>query len=481
MTVGEKIQYYRKKIGLSQEELGQKMLLSRQTISLWEMDKTLPTVDNLMRLKEIFSVSVDELLSENEPEKQSESEPAEKPKESYSFLYDKSDIEAVFNKPRKAFIKRAVLIAVAAVILILSSLNVSPWLTCVYILFTICGCISHAKSYANFKKAQRYSESKITGALYSYDVYDGYFTLNISRGGDVRKMMKVSFGDIEGAEKTEKYIFLGVGGQAYIIKREALAADSMFYPLCDEVSKKAANSPKNPEARLKTVSNLLFILSIATIFFALAALAIMSQKSYPFHMVRNMWVFYLFIPIPIASIVFGFHLKKRGYRYKKNVIIGFIMSILLLIYGSFSFIFANEYSNDETLAKETEELLLIDLPEYYRIDTKDFSGHTQSSSYGHIYTVSIIYFDEDAVREFEASLEDDAKWLSYIPSSLSGITSYYCEDSGGENYYYVVYNVDTGEFGKLPDGSGEYIFINVIYNTESNIMQIVKYKREYMK
>ena len=50
MTVGEKIQFYRKKIGLSQEELGQKMLVSRQTVSLWEMDKTLPTVDNLIRL-----------------------------------------------------------------------------------------------------------------------------------------------------------------------------------------------------------------------------------------------------------------------------------------------------------------------------------------------------------------------------------------------------------------------------------------------
>ena len=105
MTVGEKIQYYRKKIGLSQEELGQKMLLSRQTISLWEMDKTLPTVDNLLRLKEIFSVSVDELLSENEPKEQSESEPAEAPKESYSFVYDKSDISAFFDKHRRAFIK----------------------------------------------------------------------------------------------------------------------------------------------------------------------------------------------------------------------------------------------------------------------------------------------------------------------------------------------------------------------------------------
>lgn len=38
------------------------MLVSRQTVSLWEKDQTVPTVDNLMRLREIFGVSVDELL-----------------------------------------------------------------------------------------------------------------------------------------------------------------------------------------------------------------------------------------------------------------------------------------------------------------------------------------------------------------------------------------------------------------------------------
>ena len=88
MTVGEKIQYYRKKIGLSQEELGQKMLVSRQTVSLWEMDKTLPTVDNLIRLKEIFSVSIDDILSEAEPIEENENEP----KEAYVFKYKKFNI-----------------------------------------------------------------------------------------------------------------------------------------------------------------------------------------------------------------------------------------------------------------------------------------------------------------------------------------------------------------------------------------------------
>ena len=56
-TIAEKIKYYRKKLNLSQEELGQKLFVSKQTISLWEKGQTVPTVDNLIRLKEIFSVS----------------------------------------------------------------------------------------------------------------------------------------------------------------------------------------------------------------------------------------------------------------------------------------------------------------------------------------------------------------------------------------------------------------------------------------
>lgn len=66
MTIGEKIQNYRKKLGLSQEELGQKLLVSRQTVSLWEKDQTVPTIDNLKLLKDIFNVSIDEILSEKD-------------------------------------------------------------------------------------------------------------------------------------------------------------------------------------------------------------------------------------------------------------------------------------------------------------------------------------------------------------------------------------------------------------------------------
>ena len=66
MNIGENIFNLRKFKGMSQEELAHKLLVSRQTISLWETNQTLPTIDNFLRLKEIFGVSVDRILSAEE-------------------------------------------------------------------------------------------------------------------------------------------------------------------------------------------------------------------------------------------------------------------------------------------------------------------------------------------------------------------------------------------------------------------------------
>ena len=65
MAVSEKIQFYRKKAGLSQEELARMLFVSRQTVSLWETGQTLPTIDNLIRLREIFGVSLDAILCDD--------------------------------------------------------------------------------------------------------------------------------------------------------------------------------------------------------------------------------------------------------------------------------------------------------------------------------------------------------------------------------------------------------------------------------
>ena len=62
MKLGEKKLKLRKKEGLSQEELGEKINVTRQTISNWELGETSPNPEQLKILSKEFNVSIDELL-----------------------------------------------------------------------------------------------------------------------------------------------------------------------------------------------------------------------------------------------------------------------------------------------------------------------------------------------------------------------------------------------------------------------------------
>ena len=62
MNLGENILKYRKKAGLSQEQLGEEVDVTRQTISNWELGETSPNSDQLKALSKALNVSIDELL-----------------------------------------------------------------------------------------------------------------------------------------------------------------------------------------------------------------------------------------------------------------------------------------------------------------------------------------------------------------------------------------------------------------------------------
>lgn len=66
MTFGQRIQQYRKEKGLSQDKLAATLYVTRQSVSQWENDKTMPSVDLLVKLSEVFGVSVDTLLGKEE-------------------------------------------------------------------------------------------------------------------------------------------------------------------------------------------------------------------------------------------------------------------------------------------------------------------------------------------------------------------------------------------------------------------------------
>ncbi len=64
MTIGEKIAALRISADISQEQLSEKISVSRQSVSKWEMDQALPQIDKVLQLCELFGISTDELLCE---------------------------------------------------------------------------------------------------------------------------------------------------------------------------------------------------------------------------------------------------------------------------------------------------------------------------------------------------------------------------------------------------------------------------------
>lgn len=62
MTIGEKITHLRIANKISQEQLAEKLGVSRQSVSKWEIDQSLPHIDKVLLICELFSVSADELL-----------------------------------------------------------------------------------------------------------------------------------------------------------------------------------------------------------------------------------------------------------------------------------------------------------------------------------------------------------------------------------------------------------------------------------
>ncbi len=63
MEIGNKIQELRKKKGISQEELAEKIGVARQTISKWELGETSPDLKQAKELSKIFKISLDELTN----------------------------------------------------------------------------------------------------------------------------------------------------------------------------------------------------------------------------------------------------------------------------------------------------------------------------------------------------------------------------------------------------------------------------------
>ncbi len=335
MAVGEKIQAYRKALGISQEELGQRLLVSRQTISLWEKGQTMPTIDNLIRLKEIFGVSVDEILDVgNEADAgKTQPEPEPMPNEAYTVSFTKEELREIGKEIGKPLYRNAILFSAFFLYWIFTSLwnSASDGIIGFIIGVFLFGAIAHGRRIYDHKKLQKQWPERAASTVYEYKIYTDYLYINLYRNNEKMRQSKFYFEDIEFMQHVGRFLCICVSNQLYYLRKSDLSENSFFYAYLYQNPNKMRKSPV-PD-KWKTISNLLFAVTLCTPI-AIGPLVGLFGEDFE----RDMWILYLLTPIPIASIVFGGVLKKKEYKYKKNIIVGIIVLVLLCIFGSFTFL-----------------------------------------------------------------------------------------------------------------------------------------------
>lgn len=481
MTVGERLQSFRKQHNLSQEDLAKQLFVTRQTISLWETDQTLPTIDNLIRLKDILEVSIDDILTE--PQDKPEENP---PLESYEFKYSKPILKTVFKTSNsKSFWVHLLL----TLLLILNTVRTYFVVTDdiskgLYWGFSVIAVIFFIRYIISIARMWNISKNNALKNTYKYDVFDGSIRITVTKDDEILAVRNITPESVSRCWSTRDLYIFEYQKTVYCIKKQRLNSNShlhLFFYNGKQFKQKNTNA-------LSITSNIFFILSFLTMFAGIICTSAMSASNNLYY--ENMWVFFLFLPIPIVSIILGVLKLKRREKGTKNIVAGIIMAFLLIIYGSFSFIYeepstivrptvdvSTNYDDEEQIVfdyvSKIEEEVKIDLPKSAVVtDMKTVVGDESWNKDTYYNVITIQLSDYDAWK-FEKNQKKFELWTAQLKKEFNELLPpRYC---GGDADYYILYNTNDETYNLIPTVTGEYKFWFLCYYADDNCFKVVDY------
>lgn len=343
MTVGEKIQKYRKEAGLSQEELGQKLLVSRQTISLWEMDKTLPTIDNLKRLKEIFGVSIDDMLEES-PQAPTENIPFEK----CCFELSDEQIREYLSINVKLLIPRAVLQIILIAILLVACINLGTAPFALGVTVSAIVALRYVFMVRTLIVNRKRSYERFTSQKYEYSIFEDHFIVDItSKSGDPIYRRKCFFDQICRVHETKSYFLIVMGNvrdECFVLPKSELLENSFIYAFQRKYPTKVKRIPFQ-----HTLNILFFVGAILSCIAFCVITYLLFVWSFPYDVYhgRLWWLYFLLALFPVSCTVIGILQKRRKEGSLLKIVIPIILSAYFILAGSLSSHYGYPYSKFE--------------------------------------------------------------------------------------------------------------------------------------
>ena len=122
----------------------------------------------------------------------------------------------------------------------------------------------------------------------------------------------------------------------------------------------------------KIIGIILLILSIVSLhFFFMVAWGVSESSIYGIGaLIQYSWIIYFAAIIAILSMLFALLARKKGYKYKKNVIVSSIIIPISLIFGSYRFLFADEYDYTNQIIINVNQKTGLSIPDNDKVITE---------------------------------------------------------------------------------------------------------------
>ncbi|MGE5456703.1 MAG: YcxB family protein [Ignavibacteriales bacterium] len=339
----------------------------------------------------------------------------------------------------------------------------------------------------NYKKFFQINHDNVD---YKISFYDDYFQKE-----SINEIHKIKYNGIKKIKETDDNFYLLLNNRIIIIILKQNCTNELLEFIKNICIKNnlGNNSYKNIKEYLnkdsssyrKIKKNLiaLFILTILSPYIGSGIVLLLEvktdvQNNLFTNFTDNMWVMFLFLPIPILSIILGFIYRKKGVKCTKNIVGGFIIAILLITYGSFTFMF-NFETNYSEISSYEKVIGIDDIP------TKGKYIKTEwSTDYliNHI-TNYVMFTDSVEIRKFKSDIEKSNNWILkeeinsnlyiFIPNSLI------CQSK--ENCYYSVYIEEINSYNTIPEETDIYHIFAMAFNPKYSSLQIEDFEYIYKK
>lgn len=218
---------------------------------------------------------------------------------------------------------------------------------------------------------------------------------------------------------------------------------------------------------MKKIAFILFFLSLSAPLIAFSLSTYIGETSI-FGIggaIKYSWIFLLFIPIPISSIILAFTLMHKKLKYKKNLIAAFISLPLLIIFSTYRIVYSNMYSYDNSKIIDIEKKINISLPDNVKIVTNTITN---------LSYVKISNLQNKEI--FEENIKKSEFWKNNLEPKINDLLPYDVQYDCLKFNSFIFYNMTTNEYNN-PQIEEDSICIFIAYEyKKSRLLVLDNYK-----